>query len=118
MGGGAEFPELGLEDSRVLVGKGERARQSPTLAHASSAFQEGPEELNFWKARIEIESEEGVTSQHAHGTIFKPRKGSGVFWVNLHESGFGDTRVTHAGLPVQEGQKIGMNIWVKRDFGW
>jgi prolyl 4-hydroxylase len=104
LGGGTEFPDLNLKNSTILAIKG-----SPT---------EASQQLDFWKKRIEIERKENKISEHAQGVIFKPRKGSGVFWVNLYESGFGDQRARHAGLPVQEGQKVGMNIWVKRDFGW
>jgi prolyl 4-hydroxylase len=104
LGGGTEFPDLNLDESSIFAKKRGQA--------------EAMEQLDFWKTRIEIERKENETSEHAQGVIFKPRKGSGVFWVNLHESGFGDQRVRHAGLPVHEGQKVGMNIWVKRDFGW
>lgn len=52
------------------------------------------------------------------GISFEPRKGNGLFWVNLQPGGMGDDRLLHAGLPVKQGTKIGMNIWVKRDFGW
>ncbi|KKY17641.1 putative 2og-fe oxygenase family protein [Phaeomoniella chlamydospora] len=52
------------------------------------------------------------------GLTFNPKAGSAVFWVNLHPSGLGDDRTLHAGLPVTKGEKVGMNLWVKRDFGW
>lgn len=42
---------------------------------------------------------------------FKAVAGSAVFWKNLHEDGTGDRRTLHAGLPVQNGTKIGLNIW-------
>ena len=118
LGGGTEFPDLKLEDSTIFA-KSRRALDSQRVD--SSSHDEGrnlSEELQYWEERIEIEEIGDNTLQPDKGTIFKPRKGSGVFWVNLHESGFGDPRVTHAGLPVREGKKVGMNIWVKRDFGW
>jgi prolyl 4-hydroxylase len=118
VGGGTEFPDLNLNESIILAEKGRPAVEPVAAADADSArqdrYDEASEELEFWKERIEIERNDNEIS----GVIFKPRKGSGVFWVNLHESGFGDRRARHAGLPVQEGQKVGMNIWVKRDFGW
>ncbi len=52
------------------------------------------------------------------GVSFKPQKGNALFWVNLKPDGMGDDRLVHAGLPVEKGRKVGMNIWVKRDFGW
>jgi len=77
----------------------------------------------FWDERIIFgkstgEREPSDESDEGVGMAFKPRKGSGIFWVNLQESGLGDDRVRHAALPVEEGVKVGMNIWVKRDFGW
>ncbi len=72
----------------------------------------------FWDERITFGRSTGDKTDEGAGIAFKPRKGSGVFWVNLQESGLGDDRVRHAALPVEEGTKVGMNIWVKRDFGW
>ncbi|KAJ9644176.1 uncharacterized protein PV06_05161 [Exophiala oligosperma] len=96
-GGGTEFPDLDFS--------------------IESAAQQGrlkPEE--FWNERIDF-AHVG-DNKSVSGISFKPRKGSGVFWVNLLPIGYGDERLRHAGLPVQDGQKVGMNIWVKRDFGW
>jgi prolyl 4-hydroxylase len=39
--------------------------------------------------------------------------GAGFFWKNLYADGRGDERTFHAGLPVQEGHKTGMNIWTR-----
>jgi len=52
------------------------------------------------------------------GLVFKPRAGSGVFWVNLDEQGYGDERTIHAGVPLKRGKKVGMNVWVKKSFGY
>ena len=122
VGGGTEFPDLKLEDSKMFA-RSEEAVEGPSLTeHAVSIPQDehskSSEKLSFWMERVEIKDIGSKTSQRAKGTTFKPRKGSGIFWVNLRESGFGDQRVRHAGLPVREGEKVGMNIWVKRDFGW
>ena len=68
--------------------------------------------------RAEIQRKEDEICERAQGVIVKPRKGSGVFWIDLSKSGIGGYRVSHEGLPVQEGQKSGMNIWVKMDFEW
>ena len=48
------------------------------------------------------------------GVTFRPIEGNAVFWNNLLESGRGDMRTMHAGLPVVSGQKIGMNIWTRQ----
>lgn len=122
VGGGTEFPDLKLDDSAVFAQWGRAAGESSVPQHADSVQEaehgEPSRDLSFWKERVEIADSGDKASQHTKGTTFKPRRGSGVFWINLQESGLGDPRVRHAGLPVQEGQKTGMNIWVKRDFGW
>ncbi|KAG4436467.1 hypothetical protein IFR05_008052 [Cadophora sp. M221] len=48
------------------------------------------------------------------GVVVRPVVGNGVFWVNLKENGEGDEKVLHAGLQVEEGSKVGLNIWVTR----
>jgi prolyl 4-hydroxylase len=48
------------------------------------------------------------------GISVRPREGDGVFWMNLMHGGRGDRRTLHAGIPVEEGIKVGMNIWVKK----
>ncbi|KAL2751859.1 hypothetical protein ACRALDRAFT_1083803 [Sodiomyces alcalophilus JCM 7366] len=51
------------------------------------------------------------------GVTFRAIEGNAVFWSNLrHDPAgqtIGDVRVLHAGLPVIQGQKVGMNIWTK-----
>jgi prolyl 4-hydroxylase len=121
VGGGTEFPDLILDNSTIFAGLG-AVGEGSVVEHSGSVEQakqsESWEKLGFWKDRIEIEDRKDTPLPQAQGTTFKPKKGSGIFWVNLHESGFGDQRVRHAGLPVREGEKVGMNIWAKRDFGW
>lgn len=47
------------------------------------------------------------------GTIFKPIAGNAVYWENFRSdgSGRGYEETWHAGLPVLEGVKVGLNIW-------
>ncbi|KAH7132145.1 hypothetical protein B0J11DRAFT_520943 [Dendryphion nanum] len=45
------------------------------------------------------------------GVIFKPITRNAVFWENIRSDGSGYTESWHAGLPVKEGTKIGLNIW-------
>jgi prolyl 4-hydroxylase len=52
------------------------------------------------------------------GVVFRPVKGNAVFWRNLRNDpgtrkNVGDRRTVHAGLPVQRGKKLGMNIWTR-----
>ncbi|KAF2262278.1 hypothetical protein CC78DRAFT_534939 [Lojkania enalia] len=46
------------------------------------------------------------------GVTFRPIPRNAVFWKNM-KSGRGDRRTLHAGLPVQRGNKLGMNIWTR-----
>ncbi|KAF2740630.1 hypothetical protein EJ04DRAFT_507656 [Polyplosphaeria fusca] len=46
------------------------------------------------------------------GVTFRPIPRNAVFWRNL-KGGRGDRRTLHAGLPVQRGEKLGMNIWTR-----
>jgi prolyl 4-hydroxylase len=50
------------------------------------------------------------------GLAFTPIEGNALFWVNLSPDGTGDKRVVHAGLPVEKGWKVGMNIWPRIYF--
>ncbi|OIW33815.1 2OG-Fe(II) oxygenase family oxidoreductase [Coniochaeta ligniaria NRRL 30616] len=47
------------------------------------------------------------------GTVFKPIVGNAVYWENFRSdgSGRGYEETWHAGLPVLEGVKVGLNIW-------
>jgi len=54
------------------------------------------------------------TTAEGKGFGIVPGVGNGAFWVNLKEDGSGDERLLHAGLPVKEGTKVGMNIWVTK----
>lgn len=69
-----------------------------------------------WEGRMSRGEKDGK----AKGVKFKPITGNAVFWVNIPEGarGQGDRRVVHAGLPVGEGEKIGMNIWPRKFYGW
>lgn len=55
------------------------------------------------------------------GLMVRPKKGSAIFWVNLDDEGRGDNRVVHAGMPVTNWTKVGMNIlgeWCGNDPGY
>ncbi|XP_011292629.2 prolyl 4-hydroxylase subunit alpha-1 [Musca domestica] len=45
--------------------------------------------------------------------LVKPRKGSLLFWYNLHASGDEDYRSNHGACPVLKGSKWIANIWVR-----
>lgn len=47
----------------------------------------------------------------------EPKAGTAIFWYNLDPAGNTDENTLHAGRPVVEGTKVGMNIWTReRDF--
>jgi prolyl 4-hydroxylase len=62
-----------------------------------------------WCRYIECGEEE---EERGHeGVIFKPVRGNAVFWENLRADGSGYLETWHAGLPVETGTKVGLNIW-------
>jgi len=58
--------------------------------------------------------EKWISGGEGGGVKFVPRKGSAIFWMNLHRNGTGDERVMHAGLPLKAGRKTAMNIWPRQ----
>ncbi|KAM6897554.1 prolyl 4-hydroxylase subunit alpha-1-like [Xenentodon cancila] len=46
------------------------------------------------------------------GAAVQPKKGTAVFWYNLHPSGDGDYRTRHAACPVLLGNKWVSNKWI------
>uniref|UniRef100_A0A8C1RM65 procollagen-proline 4-dioxygenase n=1 Tax=Cyprinus carpio TaxID=7962 RepID=A0A8C1RM65_CYPCA len=50
------------------------------------------------------------------GVATKPKKGSAVFWYNLHKNGELDLNTRHAGCPVLVGNKWVANKWI-HEFG-
>lgn len=89
-------------------------RDNCTLGHTwfpSITIEEGKEVA--FGGRVARGKEDGGDGR---GVRFKPVKGSAVFWVNIGEDGIGDRRMLHAGLPVREGEKIGLNIWPRKFY--
>ncbi|ROW12537.1 hypothetical protein VMCG_00197 [Cytospora schulzeri] len=57
---------------------------------------------------------EGDQGPHeSAGTVFKPIAGNAVYWENFRPDGTGRgwQETWHAGLPVEKGIKVGLNIW-------
>jgi prolyl 4-hydroxylase len=42
-----------------------------------------------------------------------PKVGTAIFWYNLDMDGQGNRRTLHAGTPVINGTKVGLNIWTR-----
>lgn len=72
-----------------------------------------------WCRWIECGSHAGGSSEtkteaefnDREGIAVKPIKGNAMFWVNFDEIGTGIHETAHAGEPVLNGTKIGLNIW-------
>ncbi|KAH8731387.1 hypothetical protein GQ44DRAFT_671203 [Phaeosphaeriaceae sp. PMI808] len=52
-----------------------------------------------------------TNSSLGEGIVFKPIAGNAVYWENMRLDGSGYAESWHAGLPVETGSKIGLNIW-------
>jgi len=63
-----------------------------------------------WCKFIECPPEE-EEDEGGMGVVFKPIEGNAVFWENFRADGSPVLESWHAGLPVKEGVKIGLNIW-------
>lgn len=47
------------------------------------------------------------------GLKIKPQKNMAVFWYNVLSNGQEDEKTLHGGLPITEGEKYAMNIWIR-----
>ncbi|TMW48452.1 hypothetical protein DOY81_006471 [Sarcophaga bullata] len=62
---------------------------------------------------LEDVEEGGGTAFPFLNLLVKPRKGSMLFWYNLHASGDRDYRTKHAACPVLKGSKWIANVWLR-----
>ncbi|KAI9599045.1 hypothetical protein BDF19DRAFT_429915 [Syncephalis fuscata] len=53
----------------------------------------------------------GNTAFYELGYSVPVKKNDAVFWINMHPNATEDTRTTHAGEPVEEGEKWAINLW-------
>ena len=51
------------------------------------------------------------TEDEKNGVTFLPKAGAAVFWENFDSEGKIWKEVLHAGMPVESGIKVGLNIW-------
>ncbi|KAM0324653.1 hypothetical protein ACHAQA_008044 [Verticillium albo-atrum] len=85
---------------------------SDDIAGGGTKFPKLPApEGDGWCKVVECDQERG------EGVTFRPIEGNAVFWTNLVKGDDGemkgDDRVLHAGLPLDKGSKLGMNLWTK-----
>lgn len=59
------------------------------------------------------EAPPAVDGDGGAGVVFRPLVGNAIYWENFRSdgSGRGHDESWHAGLPVVEGVKVGLNIW-------
>ncbi|KAK4212409.1 hypothetical protein QBC37DRAFT_425023 [Rhypophila decipiens] len=66
-----------------------------------------------WCSFVECRNATEASEQHAGGVVFRPLAGNAVYWENFRSdnTGRGYDQTWHAGLPVENGVKVGLNIW-------
>ncbi|KAI1393518.1 uncharacterized protein F4822DRAFT_15592 [Hypoxylon trugodes] len=66
----------------------------------------------FWCRWVECGDQDGDGGGNT-GVTFKPVAGNAVYWENFRPDGTGRgwDETWHAGLPVEKGTKVGLNIW-------
>lgn len=107
-GGGTEFPFLpsrgGVEGR--LAGEGERGDEGG----GGLRSDEGDDP---WCRFVECEGGKVKTGEDGRGVTFRAVEGNAVFWTNFRADGSGEgyKETWHAGRPVTEGEKVGLNIW-------
>lgn len=115
VGGGTEFPLLKrmsldrrwcrfieCDDAKSTEKDNLRDDDKGTAEHAAAA------------AAQRVQNGEDVSdSNFGTGVIFKPLAGNAVYWENFRPDGTGRgwDETWHAGLPVKQGTKVGLNIW-------
>lgn len=87
-------------------------------SHGSDKCQGGATQFPHYEGRfpsgwcefIDCHDESG-----AGGVGFMPIPGNAVFWENYYSNGTGHPGVWHAGMPVLEGRKLGLNIFTRKN---
>jgi prolyl 4-hydroxylase len=67
-------------------------------------------EAEEWCDALKCYDENGEEVQRVE---VEPRVGTAIFWFNMDPAGVVDEKTLHAGAPVQEGTKVGLNIWTR-----
>jgi len=67
---------------------------------------------NEWCETLKCIDEFG---RDVHRLEVEPKVGTAIFWYNLDPSGSVDSKTLHAGAPVINGTKVGLNIWTRQN---
>lgn len=113
VGGGTEFPLL----KRMSLDK--RWCRFIECDEAKSSGKDDvhdAEEKTAEHATTAQQTQDGPNDSGSHpeaGVVFKPLAGNAVYWENFRPDGTGRgwDETWHAGLPVKQGTKVGLNIW-------
>lgn len=114
VGGGTEFPLLrGLSAGDrwcrfVECGGASGEKAEPSGDSNADGAGPGAEDA---AAAAALEGNRG--HREVTGAVFKPIAGNAVYWENFRPDGTGRgwDETWHAGLPVEKGTKVGLNIW-------
>ncbi|KAH8811107.1 hypothetical protein F5884DRAFT_265988 [Xylogone sp. PMI_703] len=74
------------------------------------------DQLNATKFEVVIEPDGPIEDgkRKEKSLAAKAIPGNAVFWVNMEGRGRGNPKTLHAGMPVIEGTKVGLNLWSRR----
>jgi prolyl 4-hydroxylase len=104
-GGATEFPLLRRQESKDWC----RYVECNYSVHEKEHGKEGAEGQGETGAGTAREREKDMAL--TEGVKFKVVPGNAVFWVNFDGRREGVRESWHAGLPVERGRKVGLNIW-------
>ncbi|XP_057191026.1 prolyl 4-hydroxylase subunit alpha-2-like isoform X2 [Triplophysa rosa] len=108
----ADATGLSMETAEPLHNYGIGGRYEP---HHDTLDAENDRIATFLTYMSDVEIG-GATVFPEIGVALKPKKGSAVFWYNLHKNGTVNSKTLHAGCPVLLGNKWVTNKWI-HEFG-
>ncbi|KAI4458952.1 prolyl 4-hydroxylase alpha subunit [Holotrichia oblita] len=88
------------------------AKKEETNSFKSFAFGNRIATVLFYMSDV---AQGGATAFVNLKVAVRPKKGSAVFWYNLHSSGEGDSRTLHAACPILTGSKWVCSEWIHED---
>lgn len=110
LGGGTEFPEL---QPASLDRKWCRFVECDAESEDKDGLRDTETGKSAEAKDSRADAQGAGSSSPGSGVVFKPLAGNAVYWENFRSDGTGRgwDETWHAGLPVVEGSKVGLNIW-------